>query len=238
MSKTIIGIAGNKQALGSGEFFGTTTAYTPEGFVHGVNHVGGLPLILPIGKPELAEAYVSQIDKLLLAGGQDVSPQLYQEEPHLLIKQTDLERDLFEKALIEAAVSQEKPIFAVCRGMQLLNVVFGGSLYQDLSLFPEWQINHLQIQTHPIFPSHSVTVKENSTLAGLIGTEAMVNSYHHQGIKKLAPGFDAVAHSKDHLIEGIEAVDKPIMGVQWHPELSFQANEKDLSLFDYFVNHL
>lgn len=239
MTLPIIGIAGNKQTPGSGDFFDTTLSYTPEGFVRAIQKVGGLPLILPISTPELASQYISRIDKLLLTGGQDIAPQLYHEEPHPKMGQIDLERDLFEQALITEALKQNKPIFAVCRGFQLLNVYFGGTLYQDLSLYPNWKINHLQTNTNPIYPTHSVRIEDTGYLASIIKKPSlMVNSYHHQAIKELAPNLTATAYSKDNLIEALEYPEKRIIGVQWHPELSYLTDENNFNLFNFFVHQL
>ena len=185
MSKQIIGIAANQLPAGSADFLGNPITYTPQGFVTATEQVGGLPLLLPISTPESAVAYINQIDKLLLAGGQDVDPQFYGEDPHPKLGATNLERDLFERALITEALNQQKPIFAVCRGMQLLNVTLGGNLYQDLSLYSEWNVRHVQHPTPPHFATHEIEVLPDSLLSQLVGQQYRVNSYHHQGIKRL-----------------------------------------------------
>lgn len=142
----IIGIAGNQLIRATDTFQGNQVTYTPQGFVNAVQQADGLPIVLPISSPKTASAYIDQIDKLILAGGQDISPQLYHEPLHPKLLETNLQRDLFEAALISEALKQNKPIFAVCRGMQLLNVVLGGSLYQDLTTYLSGRSNMNSIQ--------------------------------------------------------------------------------------------
>lgn len=233
----IIGIAGNQLIRATETFQGNQVTYTPQGFVNAVHQANGLPIVLPIAKPEKAAAYIAKIDKLILAGGQDVSPQLYHESPHPKLLETNLQRDLFEEALIIEAMKQNKPIFAVCRGMQLLNVILGGSLYQDLSTYPNWTVKHEQQPTAPQFATHEVRIEPDTILSQLFSTSHFVNSYHHQALKDLAPSLKATAYSTDGLVEGIESVDKSIklLGVQWHPELTHSINPADQRLFDFFV---
>lgn len=242
MNKSIelIGIPGNKLSQPVEAFYGEPVTYTSERIISAIKKVGGFPLVIPISDPSSAEKYVSGIDKLLLAGGQDVSPVLYGEEPHPKLAETNLERDLFELALIKAALHQGKPIFAICRGMQLLNVALGGSLYQDLSLYSAWKIKHAQQPTQPQFATHKIKVAEKSLLRSLIGETFSVNSYHHQGIKDLADSLVATARSLDGLIEGVEfsGNEQRVFGVQWHPEHRFTSSKEELELFNYFVNKL
>ncbi|MHC5215094.1 gamma-glutamyl-gamma-aminobutyrate hydrolase family protein [Enterococcus sp. LJL128] len=240
MTKPIIGIAGNQLIHAADVFHGNQVSYTPQGFVAGVQQTGGLPFVLPIGAPESASAYIEKIDKLLLAGGQDVSPEFYGEEPHPKLEETNKNRDKFELALISEAIKQKKPIFTVCRGTQLLNVALGGTLYQDLSQYSDWKVKHSQEPTAPEFPTHSITTEKGSILSRLLGEHYQVNSYHHQAIHTLAPDLTVTARAADGIIEGVEGkqADSRILGVQWHPELIFHKEPKELGLFDYFVNEL
>lgn len=240
MSKPIIGIAGNQLIHAVEAFNGNQVSYTPQGFVTAVQQTGGMPLIIPIGAPETAADYIAQIDKLLLAGGQDVSPDFYGEEPHPKLEETNRNRDTFELALIEEAIKQKKPILAVCRGMQLLNVALGGTLYQDLSQYSEWKVKHGQQPTAPEFPTHSITIENNTILNQLFGDTYQVNSYHHQAIRRISTQLSATAYSSDGLVEGVEAKhpEQRLLGVQWHPELIFHNDTKELALFRYFVDQL
>lgn len=175
----------------------------------------------------------------MLAGGQDVTPFLYGEEPHPKLGPTSIERDSFEMALVKEAIKQNKPIFTVCRGTQLLNVTLGGTLYQDLSQYPDWEVKHDMFPTVPDFGLHSITVKSDSTIAGLFGQRAQVNSYHHQAIKELAESLVPIAWSSDGIIEAVESREKntKILGVQWHPELTRKTTLKNkIYLITLFKN--
>lgn len=238
--KPIIGIPGNILTQQSPDFNGLPITYTPQGFVEGIMTAYGLPSVIPLGNPKDAKEYVSRIDGLLLAGGQDVSPLLYGEEPIPALGTTSPVRDTFEIALINEAIRQKKPILAVCRGMQILNVAFGGSLYQDLaSSYSDLSVQHIQ-QTMYDNGAHTVSIDPDSRLAKIYGTTYVVNSYHHQAIKELADPFEAVAWSKDRLIEGFEAKDSEvsIVAVQWHPELMIKTDEKMQQLFTEFVSRV
>lgn len=234
--KPIIGIAGNMLTAYAEVFNGNLVSYTPQGFVDGVHQAEGLPLILPISNPKDAPFFVNQIDGLLLAGGQDVAPSMYGAEPSIKLQPTEPRRDYFEKALIEETLKQGKPIFAVCRGMQLLNIVRGGEVYQDLSEYPDWNVQHLQTSL-PTIGVHSVTIDPTSHLSSILGESYLVNSYHHQAIKHLADEFVATAWSKDGLVEAYEMKDnrKSVVAVQWHPELMQQTDPLMQELFNDFV---
>ncbi|MGK0551497.1 gamma-glutamyl-gamma-aminobutyrate hydrolase family protein [Enterococcus faecalis] len=240
MSKPVIGIAGNQLLEATAVFYGNQVTYAPQGFVNAIQLAGGVPLVFPVGTPDLAKVYIQQVDKLLLAGGQDVTPAFYGEEPHLKLGETNRDRDEFELALIQEALLQKKPIFAVCRGMQLLNVALGGTLYQDLSLYPDWQLKHNQQPTKPQFATHTIQLANASLLYRIFGAKATVNSYHHQAVNQLSQQLQATAWSTDGIIEAVEAVDasQRLLGVQWHPELTYLTDSGEEALFDYFVHQL
>lgn len=238
--KPIIGIPGNVLTQQSASYEGLPLTYTPQGFIDGITAGFGLPMVIPMGKPENAKQYISHIDGLLLAGGQDVSPLLYGEEPIPALTATSPVRDTFEIALIQEAIAQKKPILAVCRGIQIANVAFGGSLYQDLThSYPDLAVQHVQ-QTMYDSGAHTIDLDPESRLAAIYGKSYVVNSYHHQAIKELAEPFKAVAWSKDNLIEGIEAKDPALsfVGVQWHPELMVHSDKKMQQLFTEFVSRV
>lgn len=235
MNKPLIGIPGNI-LRDLKETYGLPISYTPQEFVDGIQAAKGIPFVFPISPPEDAAYYVDQIDGLLLTGGHDVSPLLYGEEPHLKLTATEPTRDAFEIALIKETLAQHKPILAICRGMQLLNVVYGGTLYQDLSDYQDLAVQHIQ-QTHYDTGSHTVTLDEKSQLGRILGTTYLVNSYHHQAIKELADPFKPIAWSRDYLIEAFESTDseQSILAVQWHPELMLKKDIKMQRLFTDFV---
>lgn len=240
MPKKIVGIAASEKNQFIEGFTDSFLTYTPKNFVTAIQKVGGIPIILPMDQPNDAKVYIDSIDCLLLAGGSDVTPVFYQEEPHPKLGGTNFNRDLFEEALIAEALKQNKPILGVCRGMQILNVTLGGSLYQDLSLYSDWAVKHDQMPSPSTQASHSITTEEESHIRQIVGANYQVNSYHHQAIKRVATSLKPVAWSTDNLIEALESKNPEhrILGVQWHPELTFKDNVTELAIFDYFVNQL
>ena len=229
--KPVIGITGNISLLSSAQPFNVN--YSPLGFSKAIEKVGGSPIILPIMDTDNAEELISIVDGLLLTGGEDVSPKLYNEEPRMVIGPTSPERDRSEILLLKEAMKQQKPILGICRGLQLINVVLGGSLYQDLSENKDITIQHVQ-KTKPHHPTHSIAVKEKSHIAKIFQTGDYVNSFHHQVIKDVADGLTVSAWSQDKVVEAIELFEnnQSILGLQWHPELNvLKNNEQSLAIF-------
>ena len=234
--KPVIGIPGNILTNFSPHYNSLPLTYTPQGFVDALHRSGALPVVFPLSTKENARQYVNSVDAILLAGGQDVSPLLYGEEPHLKLESTNPLRDAFEMAVIEEAWKERKPILAVCRGMQIMAVAFGGDLYQDVSLYPDLAVQHVQVSS-PETTAHSVSIEERSWMGNLYGTERQVNSYHHQAIKTLPKELNATAWAKDGLIEAFETTDsnRLAIGVQWHPELMINHDSCAQALFDAYV---
>ena len=235
----LIGIAGNHRQDNTEEDR-YILSYAPNGFVRGLEKAKAIPVIIPISNPELAKEFISRVDGLLLAGGQDVSPLLYGEEPHLNLARTYPARDAFEIELIKEAYRQHKPIFAVCRGLQILNVALGGTLYQDIeSQYENISVKHTQ-KTMPSQPTHTIQIASGSELSRVLGTTTPVNSYHHQAVKQLASDFVPVAWSTDGLIEAFESKseDQSVVAVQWHPELLIEDSNVMHGLFDNFVERV
>jgi putative glutamine amidotransferase len=190
-------------------------------YVAGVAQAGGTPMVLP---PiiETVEEMVRGIDGLLLSGGTDLDPSYYGEEPLPELGVTVAERDAFEMALLERALGRGVPVFGICRGLQLLNVALGGTLYQDLpSQFEDGSIAHRQ-QMPKWQWTHEVEVDGDSRVAKIMEASGLrVNSYHHQAIKRLADDLVAVAHASDGVIEAVESrnlSERWVVGVQWHAE--------------------
>lgn len=189
-------------------------------YIHAVELAGGIPLLLPAtGAAEQAETYIRLIDGLLLPGGVDVNPLRYGKDPVRQVTYLSDDLDGLELELIRLAVQQKKPIFGICRGMQLINVAFGGTLYQDLpSEYPDC-IGHSQDMSIRSQLTHRVKLAaESMTAAILEKTELCVNSYHHQAVKDIAPGFAVAGKASDGVVEAIEDPERNIWGVQWHPE--------------------
>ena len=229
MSQPIIGISGNHYK--TGDHTEPLLSYNQTCLVNAIEDAGGIPLILPVTRPELAEQYMKLVDKLVLTGGQNVEPIHYQEK--LLIDSSNYfpERDRFELALIEAAHHHEKPIFGICKGLQLYNVAQGGSLHQEV-------LGHWQENTGNQ-PSQDLYFPIESQLSQIYAQEPTVNSFHRQAINKLAPSLEIIALSPDkQTIEAVQSTrdSHTFLGVQWHPELLYGERETENRLFDYIVN--
>ncbi|WP_409022318.1 gamma-glutamyl-gamma-aminobutyrate hydrolase family protein [Dellaglioa sp. P0083] len=235
--KPIIGIVGNPNRNPITGMHINEITYTPQGYIDAIIEVGGLPLIIPTDLAN-ASSYLDLVDGLLLAGGQDVSPILYGQEPHPKLEELNPPRDEMELALIKEAISRKIPILGICRGLQILNVFFGGTLYQDLSDYSNWQVKHLQDPTLPEYATHSVSIKTNNYLSDTYGSTLRVNTYHHQAINRLGDSLTAIATSSDGLIEGISSNDGLILGVQWHPEMSYIKEPSDLAIFKWLINKI
>jgi putative glutamine amidotransferase len=223
-------------------------AQNPEGrfvrtdleYVKGVSEAGGVPVILP---PSLsfraAEALFDGLDGLLLSGGPDLDPGYYGEEPIPELGTTIPEWDALEMALLRLALKRGMPIFGICRGMQILNVALGGTLYQDVSSqLGADAINHWQTTPKCQF-THEVEVLDGTYLAKITDRQRVeVNSYHHQGIKGLADVLTVAARCADGVIEALESrdfSDRWLVGVQWYPEGMRDVGSKHRNLFEAHV---
>lgn len=212
-----------------------TDALTGLNYSEAVTQFGGLPLMTPNLEPELAEAYLANAEGLLLTGGVDVDPHFFGEEPHPFLGLIDLPRDHFEMALYRAARARGVPVLGVCRGHQLVNVAAGGTLHQHLPALSN-TVQHEQIDITGV-PSHGVVLEPTSALAQAFGQERVrTNSYHHQAVAEAGQGLRVVGRSADGVAEAIENTDGSfVLGVQWHPEMSFQAFPEQAAPFRVFM---
>ena len=234
MSYPRIGISGVVRQWDEADRTGVNAAY-----VRALLAVGGVPLILsPLMGPSLAGRALDGIDGLILTGGEDVDPAWYGAEPSVLLSPPSRERDLFELALFAVARQRQLPILGICRGIQLINVALGGSLYQDLPSERPGAVEH-----RPNGPrdarTHRVRLEPGSRAAqALGGTGCTVNSSHHQAIRELAPGLLASGWTEDDLIEAAEtpAGTPWLLAVQWHPEeMHADARSPERGLFAALV---
>ena len=211
--------------------FGLMPTYTES-----VLAAGGIPLLIPLGLSEAdLLAILERIDGLILPGGGDIDPSFYQGAAHVAVGGVDEDRDRVELFLARQAIRQAKPLLAICRGHQVLNVALGGTVWADIgSQVPE-AIRHDYFGR--IYPRnhlpHTVNVRAGSQLAAILGQgDIWVNSFHHQGIEQLAAGLRATAVAPDGLIEGVEVTGHPFaIGVQWHPECLIHDDPAMLNLF-------
>jgi putative glutamine amidotransferase len=230
-----------------------------EGYTRAVLEAGGLPVILPIAPtepalspetsrrieacaepsrsgPSLIEEYLETIDGLILTGGADIHPSFYGQSVLERCGEIDEERDRFEVALIHATRARDLPFLGICRGLQVLNVALGGTLYQDLSYRAGTDPTHMNSREQRGEAAHPVAVAPGSRLAAIIGArELPVTSTHHQVIRDLAPGLTVSAVAPDGVIEGIEGPGRFLIAVQWHPERMAARHPEQLALFRSLV---
>jgi putative glutamine amidotransferase len=176
-------------------------------------------VLLPPQDPEALERILPHLDGLLLPGGGDVDPDRYGEEPHPRLGEVSPERDEHEIYLVRYAAAKGLPTLGVCRGIQVMNVALGGTLYQDLEAQGFKEVQHHQKSPPPAL-AHGVKLLGESPLSHLFPPSFRVNSYHHQGIKDLGRGLKPIALAPDGLVEAVALDGHPLfLGVQWHPEL-------------------
>ena len=202
---------------------------------------GGIPVMMPLTDDDaLIDRYVEMCDGFNLPGGQDVDPRNWGEEPRDLDR-LNPRRDALEFKLVKKVYEADKPLFAICRGLQLLNVVFGGTLTQELRKLPAPREGHAY-WSHIVdltIPAHMVEVDEDSLLCRALGGEKSIqaNSFHDEALCKVASELHVVAHSTDGIIEGAEISHKRWMiGVQWHPEYGWKFSKADCMLWKSFID--
>ncbi len=185
--------------------------YIKRAYSKAVSKAGGHPVLLT---PDLAVEAVSRIcNAVIISGGDDIAPELYGEQASSQINPESAERIEWERRLLDLFSGREKPVLGVCYGMQLINVHFGGSLYQDISDAFDNPLDHGGMGKAT---THALRINQGSSLFPVLGSEATVCSTHHQAIKRVAPGFSVAATSEDEIIEAIEREN--ILAVEWHPE--------------------
>ena len=185
-----------------------------------------------LSDPEQAVQDALTCDGLLLPGGGDMDPKFYGQERIPACGEPNLLRDAAEPLLLRAFLAADKPVLGICRGIQVMNAVLGGDLYQDIKPF-----EHLPHNGHWA-KVHTVTVRRGTLLSRILGQDTvLVNSQHHQAVDRVAPGFTLAALSEDGIVEAIEKPDARFcLGVQWHPEWLSDADPAMQGLFDAFVN--
>lgn len=209
------------------------------GYMKGIEDAGGIPIMLPMtADVESISIMATKFDGFLFTGGQDVNPELYGEQVESICGELCHERDVLEKLLFQYVIEFDKPIFGICRGLQLFNALLGGTLYQDIptQLKADNMVEHTQRPPYSK-PIHTVYIEKGNPLYRMINAEELaVNSYHHQGIKKLSDQLTAVAQAKDGLIEAVVMTEKKfVLAVQWHPEFSYAVDDYSFKLFLEFI---
>ncbi len=213
--------------------------YVSDAYIQAIKSVGGIPLILPLVKSKsILQEYVNLCDGFLFCGGGDITPLLFGQELVTDIGKTDISIDLFQIRLMKEILEKDKPVLAICRGMQVLNVACGGTIYQDLSLTDFETINHMQQSLTRKDVSHKVIMEPGTRLHRLIGKFSFTNSFHHQSIHHVGKGLIVSGFTGDGIIEGIEMPSRTfVVGVQWHPENMLKSNPSMKQLFFSLVRH-
>lgn len=203
------------------------------GYMKAVEDAGGIPVMMPLTSDITAIEQLSEtMDGFILTGGQDVAPDLYGVDASSAIGEMSPARDMMEHILFDAIRAQNKPVFGICRGLQLMNVLLGGTLYQDLPTEHPSDVSHRQMPPYEN-PSHDVSVEKDTPLFKLLKEERIaVNSCHHQAIKELAPSLKPMAYAQDGLVEAAYLQEaRFLMGVQWHPEFMYENDQNSKALF-------
>lgn len=218
MEKPVIGILGNLYRQPQSVYAARMT-YVNSAYCNAVRENGGIPFMLPVmGGEEDLQALLSLCDGLLFPGGDDADPVFYGEDPSVFLGNINREMDAFWIMAENMAEKKAMPVLGICRGMQMVNVARGGSLYQDISMMEGKHLLHAQKQNRD-YPMHKVRIQPGSALEGLLGTgEIYTNTLHHQCVKQLGKDLTVTAWAGDGVAEAMESGDRRILLVQWHPE--------------------
>ncbi|GCE31439.1 gamma-glutamyl-gamma-aminobutyrate hydrolase [Dictyobacter alpinus] len=214
--------------------------YSNKSYIHAVESAGGVPVIIPIMNDyESLRSLLFRLDGLLLSGGIDVHPNTYKEEATIDLSETDAELDKLELSLAHWAWQEDIPTLGICRGMQLMNVSLGGSLYQDLATGYEGDLlKHANWQLPRNETVHSVSITPGSRMREVLGVDKiLVNSLHHQAVKNLGKGIVASGLAEDGIVELLEIPERSFMlAAQCHPEELYSDNPVWSRLFQAFVD--
>jgi putative glutamine amidotransferase len=235
--KKRIGIAANISIVESGTFPGLYRSYVNNDYVESLEKADCIPVLLPvIGDHDDIPGQITGLDGIIFSGGYDIDPSLYNEQPLPQLGFVMKETDQYALRLVHEADKAAIPVFGICKGIQIINVAFGGTLYQDITSQIPGAILHSQ-KAPRYEPSHAITVEPDSFISNVLERRALVNSFHHQSVRKVAGGFTVTARSDDGVVECIERTGGTfICGVQFHPEMMAKfGNETMIRLFREFA---
>ncbi len=211
--------------------------FVPQTYIQAIEDSQGIPLILPCTDDETVYPYYGNLcDGFLFCGGDDVTPLLFGEELMSDHGATDLHTDQFHISFMKYSLTLKLPILAICRGMQILNIALGGTIFQDISLRWPASLNHMQLSSNRSDPCHKISVIQDSMLCNILRNKELVNSFHHQCIRILGKNLRIAAVASDGIIEAIESDRYPfVLGVQWHPECMYRTLPSMQNLFLEFI---
>lgn len=231
-----IGITGSSSIKGYNELISVQGAY-----VKSVIRAGHIPIIIPITDDDnLIDSYLDEVDGVVLTGGGDIHSKFYSEQPIRELGPINEERDLFDKKVIEKCLEKNIKMLGICRGCQFINILLGGTLYQDIYKQKGDVCGHnpdyFTIRRDILY--HDINIKEDTLLYKLVGKNKLgVNSFHHQAIKDIADKLEVCAISEDDVIEAAESKDGNILCIQWHPEELSAKYDENLNIFKQFFNN-
>ncbi len=231
--KPLIGITTNNTT----NSYGQPIVMVQQSYVRAVMQAGGVPVLIPSSIADDGwDAAYSRLDGILFSGGGDISLDYFPGDPHPRIDDVDLDRDSVELKMIQTAASDGKPFLGICRGCQVMNVAFGGTLYTHIPDQLPGALDHSYPGNMRTVLVHEVKIEEGTHVAEIFGDPIIqVNSLHHQGLKDIAPSLRVAGHAPDGLVEAVELPDHPFgLGVQWHPEW-LTDQESTRNLFRKFV---
>lgn len=237
--RPLIGITCSREVGGAWGSYspGHYMDYTFDEYSRAICDSGGAPVLIPVAQNRVSLlAIISRMDGLILSGGPDINPWFYGEEPAEGLGEIDQDLDRMELDVANIALKKDLPIFAICRGIQILNVSQGGTLYQDIKRQVPEPLNHTQ-KARKSANTHSVLIEKQTLLYDIVKRRKIwVNGKHHQALKDLVPGLKISAVANDGIVEAIEDPTKKfVIGVQWHPEGTWKEDTNSKKLFRAFV---
>lgn len=222
---------------------GVEFSLVTQDYSEALSMAGAIPLIMPFlesrsDDEQYIREVLDEVDGVILPGGSDIDPALYNSYPEKNLGNISPERDRWELKILKMAMKMKKPILGICRGFQLINIYYGGSLKVDVcGNNDDSKIPHMALMVPKHYKTHQLQIKNNSRLAEIFsGDEVAVNSYHHQAVDKVGEGLKVSATAPDGYVEAIEDPNYPyLLGVQWHPEMMAAKDPVQLKLFKDFV---